>query len=162
MRAVSDTSPVFNLAAIGQIQLLHAQFAEVLIPGAVHDELTAARHPAIQEVRRALDEGWLKPLAVREQNLVRALRQELDGGEAEAIALALELGTSRVLIDERDGREVARQMGLEPIGVLGILLRARKLGQLDSVKAAMLDLQRLSGFYIDSRLFKEVVQSAGE
>lgn len=53
-------------------------------------------------------------------------------------------------------------MELEPIGALGVLLRAHKLGQLDSVKTAMLDLQRLAGFYIDPHLFQEVLQIAGE
>lgn len=41
---------------------------------------------------------------------------ELDAGEAEAIALALEIHASAVLLDERLGSEVARNSGLEAIG----------------------------------------------
>jgi len=50
---------------------------------------------------------------------------ELDAGESATIALALELGASRILLDETDGRTVAKALGLRPIGVLGVLLRAK-------------------------------------
>ena len=43
----------------------------------------------------------------------------------------------QVLIDESDGRAKARVMGLKPVGVLGILLRAKKAGQIDSVRQVM-------------------------
>jgi predicted nucleic acid-binding protein len=50
---------------------------------------------------------------------------ELDNGEAEAIALAVEIQADRILIDERRGRKKAIELSLRPIGVLGILLRAK-------------------------------------
>ncbi len=47
-------------------------------------------------------------------------------GEAEALALAVEVHADAVLIDEAAGRALARQRGLLPLGVLGILLRAKQ------------------------------------
>jgi predicted nucleic acid-binding protein len=44
-------------------------------------------------------------------------------GEAEAIALASELKADWTLLDERDGRRVAKSLGLKVTGILGILLR---------------------------------------
>mgnify|MGYP001767929126 CR=1 FL=1 len=49
---------------------------------------------------------------------------DLDGGESEAIALAIELSADLILIDERKGTEAARRLGLTTIGVLGVLLEA--------------------------------------
>jgi len=37
---VSNTSPVFNLAAIGQLKLLNKLYGMIIIPQAVHHEIT--------------------------------------------------------------------------------------------------------------------------
>jgi hypothetical protein len=87
---------------------------------------------------------------------------ELDRGEAAAIALALELGVSQVLMDEADGRAVAKAMGLHPTGVLGILLRAKYEGKIPSVSDEMSRLRNEAGFFIAESLFRYVQREAGE
>lgn len=47
---------------------------------------------------------WLRPRTAADRPLVTALLLELDPGEAEAIALALELHADLALLDERRGR----------------------------------------------------------
>lgn len=60
MPAVSNTSPLFNLAAIGQLHLLREQFGEVFVPSAVLDELLPIREREEWEaIRQALEEGWI-------------------------------------------------------------------------------------------------------
>jgi predicted nucleic acid-binding protein len=54
-------------------------------------------------------------------------------GESEALVLALELHADAVLIDETTGRAVAIELGLTPVGVFGILVRAKQHGQLAAV-----------------------------
>lgn len=163
MPAVSNTSPLFNLAAIDQLHLLRDQFEEVLIPAAVLDELRPIRdRQEWEKIRQALEEGWISSRTVQDWRSLRTLTLELDQGEAEAIVLALELGLPTVLIDESDGRAAAIRLGLKPTGVLGILLKAKAQGRLDSVKAAMASLQDLAGFYIHPHLFQRVVALAGE
>jgi hypothetical protein len=58
--------------------------------------------------------------------VVEELLSTLGPGEAEALALAVEVHAEAILIDEAAGRAIARERGLLPIGVLGILLRARQ------------------------------------
>ena len=87
---------------------------------------------------------------------------ELDQGEAAAIALALELGISKILMDERDGRARAKALGPQPVGILGVLLRAKRDGRLDSVKDAMQTLRREAGFFIADDLFAAILTEAGE
>src|SRR6059036_3674285 len=119
MPAVSNTSPISNLACIGRLNLLHEQFSEVWIPEAVDKELRDVPHStarkAIDEAKRA---GWLQQRPEKNSRLVSLLMVELHRGEAEAIALALEAKPDRLLIDERHGRLMARQLGLSVTGVL--------------------------------------------
>ena len=58
-------------------------------------------------------------------------------GEAEAIALATDLNADIVLIDEQEGRQLASRTGLAVTGVLGILLRAKRAGEIAAVKPEM-------------------------
>jgi hypothetical protein len=63
------------------------------------------------------------------------LASSLDPGEPEAIAL--ELNADLILMDERRGRFMARRLGLEVIGVLGVLVRAKRKGHLDELKPVL-------------------------
>lgn len=164
MRAVSNTSPLFHLAFLDLLDLLDRQFDEILIPDAVAVELEPVRdHPAGRAFWEALDLGRLTVRSVQDRRRVRLLQADLDLGESEAIALAIELDLDRVLIDERDGRAAARDLGLQPIGVLGILLRAKKTGTLQiSIRDAMTRLREEAGFFIHARLFQQILEEAGE
>jgi predicted nucleic acid-binding protein len=71
----------------------------------------------------------IKPQVLREGKIARLLATTLDPGEAEAIALALELSADLILLDGRDGRKDAEHAGLRVTGALGVLLRAKNDGR---------------------------------
>ena len=118
--------------------------------------------PGAMAVQQALETEWLHVAELKDVRLARALALDLDEGEAAAIALALELGAERILMDEHDGRVKAKALGLRPIGLLGVLLRAKREGALDSVEAAMQMLRQQAGFLIADDLFDQVLREAGE
>jgi uncharacterized protein len=61
MPAVSNTSPISNLAWIGRLNLLHRQFRQVWIPKSVETELQSIPAPDVRDaVDQALRAGWLK------------------------------------------------------------------------------------------------------
>ena len=163
MLAVSNTSPISNLACIGRLNLLHEQFGDVWISLAVETELHNIPDAA---VRRTIDQtqqgGWLKLRPASDANLIRLLTVQLHQGEAEAIALAVEMRPNRLLIDEREGRAMARQLGLRMTGVLGILLRGKQMGHVKAVKPEMEALRTKARFFIASDLETAILAKAGE
>lgn len=88
-------------------------------------------------ILQAVADDWLILRQVTESFVVDRMLSNLDRGEAEAIALAAEIGADILLIDELEGRSVARELGLTVRGVLGVLLRAKKTGRITAIKPEM-------------------------
>jgi predicted nucleic acid-binding protein len=158
---VSDTSPVTNLAAIGQFDLIRRLYARVHIAQGVWDELNAGgrRWPGYDQVTAA---DWVERHTVQNHALVTALRGDLDRGEAETIALALELGADLTLLDEREGRHAAQRLGLRVVGVVGILLEAKANGMIDTIRPHLRALRQTAGFYLSEPLYQHALSLAGE
>ena len=161
MIVVSNTSPLTNLAAIGQFGLLHRLYARLHIAQGVWDELNAGgqRWPGRDEVAAA---DWIEQHAVQNQALVTALQRDLDQGEAESIALALELDADLVLLDEKEGRRAAKRLGLRVVGVVGVLLEAKANGSVDIVRPRLDGLRQTAGFYLSESLYRHALALAGE
>ncbi|WP_375511578.1 DUF3368 domain-containing protein [uncultured Nostoc sp.] len=161
MIVVSDTSPINNLAAINHLHLLQQLYGTVLIPEAVYRELTDPNFQVAGaiEVQTFI---WIQTRPVQDRILVEALSNELDIGEAEAIALALEMKADQVLIDERRGRIVAARLNLGYTGILGILVEAKSQRLISAVKPLLDALINQAGFWIAEPLYKRVLQLVDE
>ncbi|MCC5623660.1 DUF3368 domain-containing protein [Nostoc sp. CHAB 5715] len=81
----------------------------------------------------------------------------MDRGEAEAIALAIEVKAEWTLLDEREGRKVAKSLGLKVTGILGILLRAKQLGEVESLQPVINELINKAGFRIAPELLAQIL-----
>ncbi|WP_373530532.1 DUF3368 domain-containing protein [Nostoc sp.] len=158
MPVVSNTSPILNLAIINQLILLQQQFGEILIPNAVLDELKInEERPGSQGIREAISAGWIQSREVANEPLAQLLKQTLDQGESEAIALAVELKADLTLLDEREGRKVAKSLGLKVTGILGVLLRAKQSGELESLQPVIDELISKAGFRIAPELLVQIL-----
>lgn len=161
MIVVSNTSPIFYLSTIGHLNLLRQLYDEIVIPTTVFNEITnVGNTDASARVVPTL--SWIRTQSATDQEFVNRLRAELDPGEAEAIALALELNVDRLLMDERLGRVAAMRAGLQVTGVLGILIAAKRNNLIQEVKPLLDALIEQVGFWIDARLYAEVLQAVGE
>jgi uncharacterized protein len=158
---VSNTSPITNLAAIGQFDLLRVFFERVHVPVAVVDELA---HGGIDWPGRTdVDEAsWVEVHPISGTLLADALRLDLDRGEAETIVLALELGADLVLLDELAGRHAAQHLGLRVMGVAGLLLRAKALGSVKAVRPLLDRLREQAGFYLSQPVYEQILRLAEE
>lgn len=161
MIVVSNTSPIFYLSTIGQLDLLGQLYNEIVIPKAVFNEITHVGNTDAS-AKAVPTTAWIKNQTATDQEFISTLRTELDAGEAEAIALAVELNAGRVLMDERLGRAIAMRLGLEVTGVLGILTAAKRNDLISEVKPLLDALVEQVGFWIDRQLYTEVLQVVGE
>ncbi|KAA0266602.1 MAG: DUF3368 domain-containing protein [Chloroflexi bacterium] len=161
MIVVSNTTPLIGLASIGGLGLLQELFDEVYIPKAVFDEtVTFGRGEgrAKQEVSRA---AWIHVVEIKDRLAVQVMLDEMDLGEAETIVLASELNADWVLMDEKKGRRKLDQLNIPKIGTLGILLKAKQLGLIPTLKPEIENLQK-SAFSISPLIVEEVLKIAGE
>ena len=102
----------------------------------------------------------MKDCKNREQ--VEELKEYLDAGEAEAISLALELKADILLIDEKEGRKIAKRYALPVTGVLGMLVQGKKMNKISSVKKVMDDLVNVAKFRIDEKTYQLILKLAEE
>lgn len=128
----------------------------------VWDELNASgkKWPGCLEVMEATN--WVSRSTVKNQDLVTTLRQDLDRGEAESIALGLELNADLILLDEKEGRRMAKRLGLKRIGVAGILLEAKIAGLIENVRPHLDALRQQAGFYLSEDLYQFILNFAHE
>ena len=134
---VSDTSPIRALNHLGLLWLLERIFGVVYVPPAVAEELLHPRQGLVIDARGCL----FLTFAPIDPNRARALGNNLDPAEIEAISLAIELKAPFVLIDESAGRAAVEKAGMTPIGALSILVRAKRLRLIAEIKPLMDRLQ---------------------
>jgi len=154
MLVVADTSPLNYLVLMQQDTLLPTLYERVMIPPAVREELQRPRTP--QAVRQwvAHPPAWLT-VQPPQQSLSRQQFPRLRNGELEAIPLAQELHADRLLMDDLDGRRVARARGLIVTGTIGILETAAIRGLID-LPSVLAQLQATT-FYASQALYDEVL-----
>jgi predicted nucleic acid-binding protein len=159
MRAVSNTSPVSNLAIIDRLDLLRARYGTLLIPAAVELELSALSHAlAKQRIQSAISDGWI----IVKPNPATALPLLLDPGEVAAITLAQSEKADILLIDEKRGRAAARSLSIQVAGVLGELVYAKRIGSISSVKSEIIRLRTDARFFIDPAIEHFILSEVGE
>ena len=143
--------------------LIRSSIRRILIPRAVDKELTKLMQVApSQAIQKAKSEGWLEVVDEVRSPLIRLFEEQLDPGEASAIAVALERSADLLLIDEADGREVATVAWLRVRGVLGILRLAKEAGELSSLRDELRKLRDDPHFFVSPRLTERFLAASGE
>ena len=157
--AVSNSSPLIHLSMVGRINLLR-RFSSVCIPPAVWQEVVeqGGNRPGADEIRDARELGWLRVVEPSDKTLVLLLEQELHLGEAESIALALEIRPDILLLDESEARRVAGLYDLPVTGIIGLLIQARHEGRISSLAEEMDRLRGEGGFWIREELYQHVLE----
>lgn len=158
---VSNTSPLTNLAAIGQFDLLRQLYGRLLIAEAVWDELNAGGRewPGRAEVAAA---HWIERQAAKNRPLITALCERLDLGEAETIALAVECSPPFVLMDEKEGRRSAQRFDLKTVGVVGVLIEAKGRGLVAQIGPLLERLRQQTGFFLSDWVIQKARTICGE
>ncbi|CAN5912109.1 hypothetical protein BH24BAC1_BH24BAC1_26680 [soil metagenome] len=127
---IADTSCLIALDRIHSLALLQELFSSIVATEEVSAEFGKPL-PAWISIQKVNDEAKKKELAAH-----------LDQGEASAIALALETPASVLIMDEKKGRRIAKELNLEILGTLRILGLAKQKGILSSVSQAVSELEK--------------------
>lgn len=156
---ICDTSPFQYLHQLELLHLLPALAGQIIVPPAVVDELAVgrARGVALPDVE-VLD--WIRirrPIATSALPLIN----DLGGGEASVLALALEAEDAVVILDDGPARYVAETLGLKLTGTLGILLQAKRAGLIPATAPLLEQLEALR-FRLAPHTRDAVLKLAGE
>lgn len=145
----------------GRLDLLQNVFGKVFIPQAVFEEVVTegAGRPGSGEIANT---PWIRLRSVAGHTVAAGLAGKVGRGEAEAIALAQELGEDiPLLIDDRLGRRLAREMGLTVVGSAGVLVQA-KARRVIPILSPVLDELRSLGLYLSDAARHEILVEADE
>lgn len=145
---ITDSACLIGLERIQQLEILPKVFLPIFIPPAVAAEVN-------------LKKNWLRVQSPENQSLVIALKTQLDPGESEAIALAVERPEIIIILDDLRARETALQLNLKVIGTVGLLLRAKRQGVISEIKPLLEGLNQ-ANFRISKALVEKALQLAGE
>ena len=157
MIVVSDTSTITNLYQVDRLDLLRSLYGTIIIPPAVRRELYR-----IEGQEKGIEKsGWIQTEYPKNQSLITELLEELDLGESEAIALAIEMKADYLIIDEYKGRAIADKKGVKIVGLLGVLIAAKRIGHLQAVKPLIEKIQ-INGFRLNRSLIDKVLNALGE
>lgn len=162
--AISNSSTLLNLAIIGRLSLLREFHEKIIVPPAVWQEVVieGRGRAGAAEVEAAHRAGWIEIVRPKDQELLKLLKRDLDDGESEAIALAVQQNADIVFLDEADARQIALLYGLRKSGVVGVMVRAKQQGMLPSLKAELDRLRHEAGFWIAEELYQQALREVGE
>ena len=162
MKIVADTGPIIGLAKIGRISLLKKLATEVLIPPIVHKELYGKIGAESDQIDQALsDFVHVVEFGSLELNLDEHFIN-LGEGEKQSIILASTLKKEvLLLIDDRAGRQAADRLKIPKIGLVGILLLAKKRGLINNVVSLLQEL-RAAGYWLSDEVIAVARKLADE
>ena len=104
---------------------------------------------------------WVEILSVKSKDTQRLLEMQIDKGESSAIALALEISDSLLILDDIKARKVATQLGLSITGTLGIIIKAKLEGIIPSV-IPILNKIKQTDFRLSNEVELQVLKAAME
>jgi uncharacterized protein len=157
---VADSSVITGLLALRKIELLHFIFGQVLITNSVNKELSSLKDFGYDI--KNLDKSWIKIAEIENFEQRNILLKRLDPGEADSIILAIEKNADFLLMDEKKGRKIAKEIGLQVVGLVGILIQSKKLGLILSLKSELQFLTSKLEFRMSDELIERALKEVGE
>ncbi len=136
---ISDTSCFIILTNIGELELLHKVYGQIITT------------PEIAEEFGETIPEWVEIVSATDKYRQQILEMQIDKGESSALALALEIPNSTVILDDYKARKIAEQLGLTYTGTIGVIIKAKLTGIIASIKPLLQKIKQT-----DFRLSAEI------
>jgi len=146
---ISDSSCLILLEKIGELNLLQYLYGEVLITPEVADEVGLPMP------------NWIKIRAASDIHLQHIISDRYGIGEASSIALATELDSPLLIIDDSKAKQYARHLGIQVTGTFGVLLAAKDVGIIQQISPIFEKIAQ-TNFRFDDKVRQMVLKLAGE
>jgi len=146
---IADTTCFIVLSKINELRILNKLYSQITTTPEV-----------MNEFGDVLPE-WviIKSPSDKQKQLI--LEQQVDKGEASAIALALEIPGSLIILDDLEARTLAKHLGISVTGTIGVLSKAKLKGIVPSIKP-LLEKIKQTNFRISPAIEAAALKEAGE
>lgn len=148
-KIIVDTSTLIALSKIAQIDILNTLYDSIYVTGSVKEEFS-----------ENLPE-WMKTLDIENVNLVYFFSEKLGSGESETITAGLENPDFLLVLDDLEARKTAKKLNLKITGLLGIMVKAKRMGIINSLKEVLTQLGA-TDFRISKELISKALEEVGE
>jgi predicted nucleic acid-binding protein len=146
---IADTSCFIILSKINELELLHQVYGEILTTVDI-----------VSEFGENLP-YWVEIVEVKDKMRQQLLEMQLDKGESSAMALALEMPDSTLIVDDYKARKVADHLRICYTGTIGVIIKAKLIGKIDSIKPLIKKIKE-TNFRISSELEEKALLESGE
>lgn len=146
---IADTSCFIVLEKINELSLLNMIYREVITTSEIATEFN-----------KPLPD-WISIIETKNKLVQRELEAKIDVGEASAIALGLEIPNCSIILDDLKARKLAASLKLDFTGTLGVIVKAKQLNLIDSVKPIIRKL-REAGLRFSEEIEKDILNQAKE
>jgi predicted nucleic acid-binding protein len=152
---IADSSALIALAVVDKLEVLETLFGEVYVPRAVHNEISHRSKSKSEKLANYCHNKVLDIVSEVNLNIT------LGTGESEAIILYKEKNADFLLCDDKKAKRFARNFGVNVIGSLGILLKAKEANLIGEL-APLIERLKVSQVFIDNATCELVLRIAKE
>lgn len=158
---IADAGPLIALSRVDVLDLLHGLFGSVRVTPEVRAEvLPAGAYPGKEKIAGAFDAGWLQSPDLPKSAWC-PVNPGLGPGERSTIAIALQLGDSLLIVDDRAARAEAQSLKLAIIGTAAVIGLAKQQGLISTARPFLERLQP-AGYFIHPRIIAQVLKAVDE
>ncbi|MGY4384011.1 putative nucleic acid-binding protein [Pedobacter sp. UYP24] len=142
---ITDASCFILLDKIGRLSILQSLFSNVITTPEI----------AFEFVKRL--PFWVEVIAVKDRELLYDYADIVDIGEASAIALAAEIPSPTLVLDDIRGRKLADKLSLAYTGTIGLLILAKERGIIHSLSDCF-DQIKLTNFRFPEAIMRALLE----
>jgi len=160
MQAVSDATPLIHLSKIGKLSYLKRIFDKIFIPKEIYDEVVVKGKQLYKKDAVLIEELMKKNFIIVKDADSAIQMPNLHIGELKAIALCKELKIKNLLIDEKEGFNASKLLGLTPLRTTALLLTLlnKKIIKFNEYKESLLNLSE-SGYFLSAETYERLIEA---